>query len=150
MLRKNKWRRQWSNLTWQINRLQCINISRQIVGMNGGWCGWKSLKRNIIILLRIQKVRATRCKYFVFWSTAICLDWNGLELLQYSISKHGAWPIAFIGWNWAKTNRTGLIYKHLWHFPMDGHVWNIFLQIPIKVRCTCTSKINQMKQYRGF
>ena len=40
--------------------------------------------------------------------------------------------------------------KQLWHFPMDGHAYNIFLEISIKVRCACTSKINQMKQYGVF
>ena len=56
------------------------------------------------------------CKYFVFWSTVICSDWNGMWLLQYSISKHGGWLIAFFGWNWAMTNDVGCIFKEAWHF----------------------------------
>ena len=71
-------------------------------------------------------------------------------LPQYSISKHRACPIAFFGQNWAKTNRTGCDFMQYRHFPMDVFVNNFFLEISIKVRCAATSKINQMKQYRGF
>ena len=38
------------------------------------------------------------------------LDRNGPQLPQYLISKHGVWPIAFFGQNWAKTKCTGCVF----------------------------------------
>ena len=55
------------------------------------------------------------------------LDRNGLQLLQYSISKHGDWLIVFFGLFWARTKYTRFLSKHLWHFPMDVLVKYIFL-----------------------
>ena len=60
------------------------------------------------------------------------LDMNGLWLLQYSISKHRDWLNAFFGWNGVKTKCTRFISKHLWHFPMDVLVKNIFPRNPKK------------------
>ena len=118
---KNKWRRQWSNLTWQINKLQCFNITAWIVEMNGGWCGLRPSKGNIIIL-KIKKVAAIRCNILYF----VPLRFSWSVLLQYSISKHGGWLIAFFGWNWGKTKYTIFIFKHLWHFTMDVLVNIVF------------------------
>ena len=116
-------------------------ISIRIVKMNGGWCGWNPFKWNFI-LLKFKKVTVIRCKYFHFTP----LRWNGPQLLQYSISKHGAWLIAFFGQNWAKTKYTTFISKHLQHFPMDVLVKNILLEISIKVCGAATSKIITNKQ----
>ena len=94
-----------------------IDMIIWIVGMNGRIYAWNPSKRNII-LLEIKKVIVM----FVFCTTFDFLDRNGPQLLEYSISKHGDWLIAFFEWNQGKTKCTSFVSKHLWHFLMDVHV----------------------------